>query len=539
MAEPTPITLMKPEPPRSFLIQHILIHYKKAAVKYALLASFWRALTATMPKGRPNIPLSFPTEEELAEERDYALLAFCREDSLPDHAYAYVYIEHDVVGIVAFFQSPEQEAFAALQKRLPPEAEGLPALGQFVTLGAFTDQQELPKELESAACDPTPLRTAQGFSLWHLKSGQTGLQRLFASVPNAPDKQRVFQQAMIGPEVYACPSLLQYQIYSAKVYWMAREFDAKYRQAGLTNLRHRREIVEAELDAALLSDAVDMPTLLLQQQKAGGLTLMHRDLKEWLITLRIAADKLERLHPRAKANGIVFDLYRHDQERIERLRAAIETEMGYIETNIDRMTAAQSVYAARFEQQRFTTEILKNYHHLVQNSILSGVVVGLAAIQASSEYHYPELRWPLVAFIGALGFALPILALRRHETDKRGVDHWAWAVLAGTFGALAYSYLKELMRHPILPPPLWDIGLVGALVLGLVYRWQNRRAETKPVDTVVTRNQTHTTQTPQDIRAEIRETDNTQIAHLPVSATNPEGNETPQTLRVGIRAGER
>jgi CASPASE and TPR Repeat-associated protein len=472
----------EPVPVRSWLIWHAVVRENpEARSHHDALAQLWSKLADRLTAGFGSVPVDFPSLDDLEQADGYALLAFRREPKAADHDYAYVYFEHDVVGIVVLLQSTRENDFDALRSKLPGECGDIPALGQFVTLVMLTDWPTIPRSLAKTACDPEGFITEQGFTLWNLKpeAGEHG--RLLAAVPADPATQREFQRAAAGPEAHSCPPLLAYQVHAAKVGWMARQFRETFGHEGPGSLRRTWKDVDLELNQVLQSGAADAPTLLLQQQREGGLTLLHGKLKEWLITLQVAASHLDRLQPRAREGAArPFDVYRRDRDRCERLRSAIETELAYIETTADRLKAVQTVYAARLEGQRLATERErlatekeKNYQNLVQGSILSGLALGLTVVGASGEYHYPELRWPLVAFSGALGFALPVLALHKHEQARHGAYRWAVSLLCGTFAALAFSYVRELLRRPVVPPPLWEIGLFGAAAFAVAY-WRLR-----------------------------------------------------------------
>lgn len=324
MAEPTPSDSPGKEatPPRSFLLWHAVVGKPLPAdlrdarekerwdARYAALTELWNALAARLGLdtglgSRPPEFKEFPAQADLEPAEEYTYLAFRRQPTLPDNDYAYVYVEHDVVGVVALIQSAAEHDFDALEKRLPAECARIPALWRFVTLGMFTDRPALPETLAEAVYDPEGFCAEPGFTLWNLKPEQEGVARLLAAVPTEPKEHwdREFRRFLVGPEKFVCPPLLEYQVHSAKVRWMATSFNAAYGHGGAGSLRRRRQEVDAEVDAALRSGAADVPTLLLQQQQEGGLTVMHRDLKAWLISLQIAAHHLGRLQPRARAEG--------------------------------------------------------------------------------------------------------------------------------------------------------------------------------------------------------------------------------------------
>ena len=439
MSEPAPPDRAeKATPPfRSFLLWHAVLDKPSPPdldqekrrtdwqAEYDALMALWNALAddkglSLTAAGRPDVCLDFPDRRDLEKQEGYAWLAFRRQPTMPHHDFAYVYVEHDVVGVVVLLHSTEPDDFATLRAKLPSGCDRVPALWRFETRGMIADHPAVPTTLKEAVYADEDFRTEQGFTLWNLRPEKEGVARLLTAVPNDERKQDEFQQSFLGPDRHICPPLLEYQVHSAKVRHMVTRYNAQYGPGAEKNLRRRRQGVDEDIDRLLESGAAETPTLLLQQQKEGGLTLMHRDLKAWLITLQVAVHHLKRLQPRAadgeagNAARATFDLYQHDRDLAQELRSAIETEMGYIEATTDRLRALQTVYSARLEQDRLNTEADrlktetarleiekkrqaaeeaaekdKSYQNLVQGSILSGIGLGLAAIQASAEYQVP------------------------------------------------------------------------------------------------------------------------------------------------------
>ncbi|WP_176717927.1 hypothetical protein, partial [Brochothrix thermosphacta] len=129
-----------------------------------------------------------------------------------------------------------------------------------------------------------------------------------------------------------------------------------------------------------------------------------------------------------------------------------------------------SIFSARLERNRLRDEADTNYRNLVQTSLIGGTVLAMTAVQVLDKYEYPELNWPLVARAGAIGYALPVLALRQHVKQKREADQAAVALLVATGATLLFSYALEVSKTTarglrLTTPPGFSLLGVGAVAL--------------------------------------------------------------------------
>ena len=474
---------------------------------WAYLRAQWQACAAlgmTEPLDGTGTPVTFPAA--LPEAGPLRLLAFARHPSESMLYSAFLFAEHDTVGLVAAIapndQDPRMRSWdqvvqawrRGVDARLP--SAGL--LGEVIVLTGLTGKASplarffgagsesvddsvrkaaiaaLGQPWESAAVTASGIRV-YGFA----RANPAARGQTYCLVAEQSAEATLDQWAWARQGYWGLAPFTRLCLHAAKLsYEEAVHRAAKSVSAATAQIDSA--VVDIVRTASGWTEASPMQPrqllamdthlrLLLQQLHGLGWSVTRlRDLRE---TVNIALSNLRRYLPEVVARvGDADDPFTQLVDRATLLGRQIDHDINYLQDLQERARAAHEYvrllvdHGGRQRSDRLT---------LLQTSVIGALLAALATIQALT-YKVPlaaPVQGPVIAMLGAVVFALPVALARWTGTLSRSVpyrwpDHVATGLIGlglGWFGvSVGWWYLD---RHRAAP---WAASAGAAVVGGLL-----------------------------------------------------------------------
>jgi hypothetical protein len=474
---------------------------------WVYLRAQWQACAAlgmTEPLDGTGTPVAFPAAPP--EAGPLRLLAFARHPSESMLYSAFLFAEHDTVGLVAAIapndQDPRMRSWDQLVQAwrrgvgvtLPPAGllgevivlTGLAGmaspLARFFGAGSESVDDSVRKAAIAALGQPweSAAVTASGIRVYGFARadpaarGQTYCLMAEQSAVATLDQWAWARQGYWGlaPFTRLCLHAAKLS-YEEAVHRAAKSVSAATAQidsAVVDIVRTASGWTEASPVQPRELLAMDTHLRLLQQQLHGlGWSVTRlRDLRE---TVNIALSNLRRYLPEVVARvGDADDPFTQLVDRATLLGRQIDHDINYLQDLQERARAAHEYvrllvdHGGRQRSERLT---------LLQTSVIGALLTALATIQALT-YKVPlaaPVQGPVIAMLGAVAFALPVALARWTGTLSRSVPYrWPDQVATGLIGlglgwfavSVAWWYLD---RHAPTP---WPVSAGAAVVGGLL-----------------------------------------------------------------------
>jgi hypothetical protein len=474
---------------------------------WAYLHAQWQACTAlgmTEPLDGTQTPVSFPATPP--EAGPLRLLAFARHPSETMLYSAFLFAEHDTVGLVAAIAPNDQDprlgswdqllhAWRRALGAMPPSA-GL--LGEVIVLTGLTEKASpLTRFLRAGgeSVDDSIRRTASAAlgQPWESAAVTASGIRVYGFARPAPAPRSQTYCLVAGQSAEAT---LDEWVWARPGYWGLAPFTRlclhvaklSYEEA-VHRAARSISATTAQVDSAvadivrtasgwteaspvqprqLLAMDTHLRSLLQQLHGLGWSVTRLRDLRE---TVDIALSNLHRYLPKVVARvGDADDPFTQLVDWATRIGRQVDHDIRYLEDLQERARAAHEYvrllvdHSGRQRSERLT---------VLQTSVIGALLAALAIIQALT-YKVPvaaTVQGPVIAMLSAVAFALPVALARWTGTLPRSApyrwpDHIATALIGlslGWFGvSLAWWYLD---RHRPAP---WAASVGGAVLGGLL-----------------------------------------------------------------------
>ena len=489
---------------------------------WAYLRAQWQACAAfgmTEPLDGTGTPVTFPAAPP--EAGPLRLLAYARHPSESMLYSAFLFADHDTVGLVAAIapndQDPRMRSWDQLvQAWRRSVAATLPAaglLGEVIVLTGLTGKASplarlfgagsgsvddsvrkaaiaaLGQPWESAAVTASGIRV-YGFA----RADQAARGQTYCLVAEQSAEATLDQWAWARPGYWGLAPFTRLCLHAAKL-----SYDEAVHRAAKSVSATIAQIDSAVVDIVrtasgwteaspvqpreLLATDARLRLLLQQLHGLGWSVTRLRDLRE---TVNIALSNLRRYLPEVVARvGDADDPFTQLVDRATVLGRQIDHDINYLQDLQERARAAHEYvrllvdHDGRQRSERLT---------LLQTSVISALLAALAAITALT-YKVPlaaPVQGPVIAMLGAVAFALPVALARWTGTLSRSVPYrWPDHVATGLIGlglgwfavSVAWWYLD---RHAPAPwPASAGAAVVGGLlvtgVAALLIRGRDRR----------------------------------------------------------------
>ena len=475
---------------------------------WAYLRAQWQACAAlgmTEPVDGTGAPVTFPAAPP--EAGPLRLLAYARHPSESMLYSAFLFADHDTVGLVAAIAPNDQDPLMrSWDQQLQAWRRGLGAalpsaglLGEAIVLTGLTGKASpltrlfgagsesvddfvarastaaLGQPWESAAVTASGIRV-YGFACAH----PAARRQTYCLVAEQSAEATLDQWAWARPGYqWGLAPFTRLCLHAAKlsygeaVHRAAKSVSATIAQidsAVVDIVRTASGWTEASpvQPRELLATDARLRLLLQQLHGLGWSVTRLRDLRE---TVNIALSNLRRYLPEVVARvGDADDPFTQLVERATVLGRQIDHNINYLQDLQERARAAHEYvrllvdHDGRQRSERLT---------LIQTSVISALLAALAAI-AALTYKVPlaaPVQGPVIAMIGAVAFALPVALARWTGTLSRSVPYrWPDHVATGLIGlglgwfavSAAWWYLD---RHAPAP---WPASAGAAVVGGLL-----------------------------------------------------------------------
>lgn len=477
------------------------------------LARLWDAcgrLGMTAAFGGLPLPAE-PFSGPAVPAADFTVLAAATREAGPGLHAAFLFAEHDVLGLVALLAPNDLDAGPQQWNTLlddwmaattgagvtGPAPDGI--LGEFRVFTALY-RNESPRSRQSTAelvrrhapssgeADGTWWRghdvTEHGFSVWRTGRGDPGdVLTHFCVLAPLRAERALDEWAWAAEGESGLRPLTHYLMHAAKAGYEARRYDEfvsrdplQARRAGsdreaLALLRALEPSASGEPVSlkAVLDAAAELDRTQLGPQGALWTITRHRELAR---TVAIAIANM-RLHaPRLRRVGDGTTWPGRDLAAAESLIAQIENDQEYLSAARERAEAARAAATA------VTDRALNEYRNrlsLVQTSVLGSVLTALTVVQ-TLDYHLPLPRAaqsPTILVLTAVALFLPLAVLRQAAISAVTLPYrWIDTLAAGLLGSsLCWLALTAWSLHrgdALLPgvvtaPTCLAVGLAAAL----------------------------------------------------------------------------
>ena len=485
-------------------------------VGYEYLRSLWKGCRALgMTEPMPNMPYSVELPTIPGPSEDFKTIAACtRSDPVALYS-AYVFIEHDVVGLVALLapNDPEcgleqwTELYRQWNEAVGREPEAQPSddiLGEVLIFQALQrgDVKSNPADLgrlvaREAPVDPDGVwanafdRTDQGFLLWEARAERAATTRRSLYVL-APERK----ETKLDEWVWASEGdnglrpLARYLVHAAKVSYEARLLErlgsvqALIRTSDDRSKALLRDLVPEGPDAApSLAGLMDASRALDQTRLGnGGLVWTITNLRQLHRTVEIATANLELNAPDLERHGEGLTLVGRDLSIARLVSREIDNDLLYLGATSERADAARAL-AEQVVGQKLQER--RDRLTLIQASALGAVVMALTSVQALS-YRIPlapVLQTPAIATVAAFALALPLVVLRLARVvppsaPYRWADVFSSTLLGAAGGWFAVELAWRQTYHALAPlVTTLSIAAVTAAAIGASVRQLGRRRD--------------------------------------------------------------
>ena len=475
---------------------------------WAYLRAQWRACAAlgmTEPLDGTGAPVTFPTTSP--EAGPLRLLAYARHPSESMLYSAFLFADHDTVGLVAAIAPNDQDPgmrswdqlVQAWRRGVGAALPSAGLLGEVIVLTGLTGKASpltrlfgagsgsvddsvrkaataaLGQPWESAAVTASGIRV-YGFA----RADPAARSQTYCLVAEQSAEATLDQWAWARPGYqWGLAPFTRLCLHAAKlsydeaVHRAAKSVSATIAQidtAVLDIVRTASGWTEASpvQPRELLATDARLRLLLQQLHGLGWSVTRLRDLRE---TVNIALSNLRRYLPEVVARaGDADDPFTQLVDRAAVLGRQIDHDINYLQDLQERARAAHEYvrllvdHDGRQRSERLT---------LLQTSVISALLAALAAI-AALTYKVPlaaPVQGPVIAMLGAVAFALPVALARWTGTLSRSVpyrwpDHVATGLIGLGLGWFAVSVAWwSLDRHASAP---WPASAGAAVVGGLL-----------------------------------------------------------------------
>lgn len=445
-----------------------------------------------------GFPIAFPAGQEAQREQAPSVQAFRRKpEGKPEGAdleYAYVYDYDDIQGIMICLADnkvvpePAPEGWSQLERRWRQGERGPRAgdelLGEVRIFGALYPEGAPVPDVRPALAglavrDPDgPRTTRAGLPVWE---GTDPYGRPVLAVLAPEESEALQEEWVMKPAAGRLPPLAIGLVYRAKLQYEAATFhrlqqELRTSQKGVDErlgelVSELKEHVRAGSPLAMDTAALArLQNMTIQAQIAmASLDLGWTLLKELKTTVSIARGQMERLQPEPRPSDGARALFAGDVQTAGSLLDQIRNEIEYAEAVRARAQGFFAMTTVRMEAAAQANQRRQNELKLLETSLLGAVGLALAALQALPGSAGP-LKWPLVLFLAALGFALPALIARSRERNGP-LDYAGWAVLGGSGAWLADRYFRWDLSSRY---PWWPVTfavLIILLAIALTHQW--------------------------------------------------------------------
>lgn len=272
----------------------------------------------------------------------------------------------------------------------------------------------------------------------------------------------------------------RYLMHVSKLHFARNVFEEE-----INDLRQQRQEVEDALNDLLRlhqkivkSEFVDVDELAkaqsqLHQAQAGsyGLLFSLSRMRELHLTVQIAERNLTKNipPPHPDCAQVSHSLFGQDSARAVWLREQIQNDIGYLEALHERAEEGYKLTALQLEHAGQKNARRLNDLVLLQGTLLSALLGGLAAIQAFGlqRFWHESLSWPLVFFIIALALTLPPLFTHWHVTYHR-VEYLIGALFGAALVWLGVSFWAAYLPVFFVPYQVFLLFHLGSVVAGLL-----------------------------------------------------------------------
>ncbi|MEV6762866.1 CATRA conflict system CASPASE/TPR repeat-associated protein [Streptomyces sp. NPDC051105] len=423
---------------------------------------------------------------------------------------AFVFVEHDVLGLVAMLAPNADggtlaDGWTALGEQwrsaVPdPTTPSNEELGEVLLYQALfrRGRETTAGRLDAAVRAALPVapgslraghdRTRDGFYLWEAAdTDAVAVHRTLAVL--APDTaERALDRWVWATAGHSgLMPFARYLLHAAKVRHAARVHRASAAADEL--VASSDEAVRSVLTAVRPQDAgwaPSLPDLSRAQQRLDADRLLPTGLL-WRITrlrqlrrnVDTALENMRRHVPEVRRYGEGPTLFARDSGAAQALARQVDGDLVHLEAARERADAARAVVAeavdraVREHRERIT---------LIQTSVLSAVVTALTTVQAFT-YRLPvpaALQTCLVALSAALAFALPLVLLRWIGGVPAGAPYrWVDALAGGALGATAtwtaVTLAARLAGYGVAPPGVSVPAALGVAAGVWVVTWRRGR----------------------------------------------------------------
>ncbi len=468
------------------------------------LRAQWEACAAlgmTQPMPRSRTPTSFPAAQP--EPGPLRRLAFARHPSRTMVYSAFLFADHDVVGLVAAIApndtDPHMRSWAQILQawrghvnRMPP-AE---ILGEVIVLtGLYTKARSIGQIFGAGteAVDRSVRKASmEAIGPWESVAVTASRLRIYGFAQ--PDVTARLQRYCLVAD-HSAEVTLDEWAWAREGHWGLAPFTRLCLHAAKLDYEeavHRSakpvSAVSSEIDSAvedilkkaakwspesrvrprdLLAADTHLQSLLYQLNGPIWRVTRSRDLHE---TVEIALNNVRRYVPELVARvGGPGDPFTPISDRATRLLRQIDHDIRYLEDLLERGRAAHDFVRLIVEE---ASQQRRERLTLLQTSVIGAVLAALAAIQALN-FSVPlaeSLQGPLIAFLAAVAFALPVALARWTGTMPRSApyrwpDHAAAALLGASLGWFVIALIWHLHWHATAPWPATVGGAAAGAVL--------------------------------------------------------------------------
>ncbi|MFD3456629.1 CATRA conflict system CASPASE/TPR repeat-associated protein [Streptomyces sp. NPDC058691] len=490
---------------------------------HAYLSRLWDAcgrLGMTAEFGGLPLPAE-PFAGPVLPATDFTVLAAGAREAGPGIHAAFVFAEHDVLGLVALLAPNDLDAGPGQWDTLLDEwtaastaagVTGPPPAGILGEFRVFTalHRSESPRSRQSISelvrrhaplsgeddgndgndgYDETWWRghdvTDHGFSVWRTGRGGPGdLVTHFCLLAPVRAERALDEWAWAAEGESGLRPLTHYLMHAAKVGYESRRYDEFVAREPLHARRAHSDRETLALLRALQPGTSGEPVSLravlaaaavLERTQLGphGALWTITQHRELIRTVAIAIGNM-RLHaPRLRRVGAGSSWPERDLAAAETLIAQIEDDLEYLSAARERAEAARA--AATAVTDRALSEY-RNRLSLVQTSVLGSVLAALTVVQ-TLDYHLPLPRAaqsPTILVLTAVALFLPLAVLRQAAISTvalpyRWIDTAASGLLGSSLCWLAMTAWSLHRGDGLLPavvtaPSCLAVGLAAALV---------------------------------------------------------------------------
>ena len=465
------------------------------------LRTQWEACAAlgmTEPMDDGGPPTSFPAERP--EPGPLRWLAFAQHPSRTMLYSAFLFVDHDVTGLVAVIapndSDPHMRSWAQILRAWQGRVNGTaPAghLGEAIVLaGRYRRARSISQIFGAgtAAVDRSVSDASmEAVGPWESVAVTASRLRIYGFAhPDPPSRRQTYclvadrsAEATLDEWAWARAGYSEGLAPFTRLCLHAAKLD--YEEA-VHRAAEPVSAVSSQIDSAvedvlkeastwspesparsrdLLAADTRLQSLLYQLNGPSWRVTRSRDLHE---TVEIALHNFGRYVPEIVARvGGPRNPFTPISDRATRLLRQIDHDIRYLEDLLERGRAAHDSVRLIVEQ---ASQQRRERLTLLQTSVISAVVTALAAIQALTfKVPLPEsLQGPLIAFLAAVAFALPVALARWTGTmppsaPYRWPDHAAAALLGASLGWFVIALIWHLHWRATAP---WSAAVGGAAV---------------------------------------------------------------------------